>query len=406
MMNLFKLTAISAAFVMSTQTYAESLAITNATVYTAAQQGVLKDATVVIENGNIVAVNPSEVSADTIIDAEDKILTPGFIGSLNGLGLVEVSAVADSRDGGDKKATMTFDPSLAFNPRSSLIPYARKGGITSNVIAPYGGDDIFAGLASLVSLSGEFDSVTRQGVALYVKLGAKHEGSRALSLQTLIDTLEKHSERDEDDDKSKGKEAEILDAVFAKEIPLVIDVSRASDMLELLKVKARFDVDMVFAGAQDAVLITEQLADSDTPVVISAMDNLPGSFDSMHAHLENAAKLEQAGVTVILTIAGDSAHNLYQLRFDAGNAVSYGMTAQGALAAITSNVASAFNLDVGQIAPGKPADLVLWSADPFEFSTRIEKVWINGTEVSTQSRHDKLRERYTTDSEMPRAYSK
>jgi len=86
--------------------------------------------------------------------------------------------------------------------------------------------------------------------------------------------------------------------------------------------------------------------------------------------------------------------------------VANGLTKAQALAAVTANVADAFNYNAGRIAVGKKADLVLWSADPFELSTRVEKMWIDGKEYSTQSRHDALRKRYMTKSDMPKAYLK
>ena len=55
---------------------------------------------------------------------------------------------------------------------------------------------------------------------------------------------------------------------------------------------------------------------------------------------------------------------------------------------------------------GKSADLVLWSADPFELSSHVDKMWIDGVEHTTTSRQDALRDRYTTSSDMPRAYTK
>ena len=134
------------------------------------------------------------------------------------------------------------------------------------------------------------------------------------------------------------------------------------------------------------------------------MSNLPSSFDTLHASLDNAAHLTAAGIKVILSV--DDAHNLYQLRFSAGNAVANGLSAADALASITANVADVFGLDVGRIAVGKNADLVLWSADPFELSSHVDKMWIAGQEHSSESRHDALRKRYMTESKMPKAYVK
>lgn len=398
--------SLVAAGLFSSVASAQSIAIINATIHTSTEQGVLEGASVVIDEGKIVAINPESINADTTVDAQGQIVTAGFIGTMNQLGLVEVGAVAGSRDGGDDKASIDFDPSLAFNPRSSLIPYARKGGITQDVIVPNGGESIFAGLASVVDLSGSFDSVNQKQVALVVHLGEKRKGSRAMSMKTLIDKLEGHKSAKKDDKKDPTTEQKILDKVLSGEMPLIASVQRASDIYELVKLKDTFGINLVIHGGDDAVVVADTLAKANVPVIISSMANLPGSFDSMHANLANAGKLEKAGVKVIIGVAGDSSHNVYQLRFDAGNAMSYGMTQQGALNAVTSNIADVFGLNSGAIATGKRANLVMWSNDPFELKSHVSKMWINGEEVSTEARQDKLRERYTTESAMPRAYTK
>ncbi|MGO2373769.1 MAG: amidohydrolase family protein [Pseudoalteromonas prydzensis] len=406
----FSLSLVAAGLLASTTVDAQSIAIINATVHTSTEQGILQGASIIMDEGKITAINPEKVAADTIIDAKGQIVTAGFIGTMNQLGLVEVGAVAGSRDGGDDKAGIDFDPSLAFNAHSSLIPYARKGGITRDVITPHGGDSIFSGLASVVDLSGEFDSVKQTQVALVVHLGEKSKGSRAMSLKNLVDKLTAHQQnsnkKDKKDAASPSTEETVLTKVLAGEIPLLVTASRASDIIELIKLKQQFSLNLVIAGAQDAVVVKEQLAQANVPVIVSAMESLPGSFDSLHASLDNAGKLEKAGVKVLLSIAGDASHNVYQLRFDAGNAVSYGMTQEGALKAITANVADVFGINAGSVAVGKAADLVLWNDDPFDFTSHVTKMFINGEEVSTEARQDKLRKRYTTDSDMPRAYTK
>ncbi|AZN32886.1 amidohydrolase family protein [Pseudoalteromonas agarivorans] len=407
----FSLSLVAAGLLASGAANAQSLAIINATLHTATEQGVLENASIVMDNGKITAINPQQVQADKVIDANGQIVTPGFIASINQLGLVEVSAVAGSRDAGEEKAGIDFDVSLAYNAHSSLIPYARKGGVTRDVITPHGGDSIFSGLASVVDLSGDLQGDIQKQAALVVYLGERSKGSRAFTLQTLINKLEEHQTKaakkpKKDDDSTPSTEDKVMVKVLSGNMPLVVGVSRAADIIELLKVKEQFGINLVLNGAQDAVVVKEQIAKAQVPVIMSAMDSLPSSFDSLHASLDNAAALEKAGVKVILTVGGDASHNIYQLRFDAGNAVSYGMSQQGALEAVTSNVASVFNINAGSIEVGKAADVVMWSNDPFELSSHVSKMIINGEEVSTQSRQDKLRERYTTESSMPRAYTK
>ncbi|AUJ69855.1 amidohydrolase family protein [Pseudoalteromonas sp. NC201] len=409
-MKTMKLTMITSALLAHSVAFANVTAITNATIHTATDAGVLEGATLVIENSKIKAINPDNVTADVTIDASGKVVTPGFIGSMNQLGLVEVGAVAASRDAGDDDAGADFDASTAFNPRSSLIAYARKGGVTQNFVAPWGGKSEFAGLGFVVDLSGEFNSVTDKQTALIIHLGAKSKGSRAKALDNVVKKFEAQQEKlakkDKKDEGKPSSEEQVLTQVLAGDMPVIATLSRASDILEAIKLKEKFGLDLIIQGADDAVVVAEQLAEAKVPVILSAVSNLPASFDSMHASLDNAGKLEKAGVNVILSIGGDGSHNVYQLRFDAGIAVANGMSHEGALKAVTANPAKALGIDGGVIEAGKRADIVMWSADPFEFSTTIDKIWINGEEVSTESRHDKLRDRYTTDSDMPRAYTK
>jgi len=434
-MKLFKTSLLVLALSSVTNMVnAETLAITHATIHTATDQGILTDATVVVENGKISAIHPSteklnNVKADKFFDAQGRILTPGLIGTMNKLGLVEVGAVARTQDAGDKKADITFDASIAFNPRSTVIAYSRKGGITSNVVAPTGGESIFKGKTFSVDLTGSFDSIMESNNAVLVDLGAKSKGSRAYDMQLLINKLEdaqkklakqetakaeakkKNSEKTDKKSKKETKKAEepkrdekIFNAILAGTQALIVNADRATDLLALIKLKERFKLNLAIRGAADAILVSEQLAKANIAVLINATSNLPSSFDSLHASLNNAATLTAAGVKVALI--SDDAHNLYQLRYNAGNAVSNGLSKSKALAAVTANIADMFGLNTGRIAVGKNADMVLWSADPFELSTKVDKMWIGGDEYSTQSRHDALRKRYTTDSEMPRAYLK
>ncbi|WP_144211774.1 amidohydrolase family protein [Shewanella donghaensis] len=396
--------------------FAATTAITNVKVYTSTEQGVLDGATVIIEDGKIISVNPDTVTADNTIDAQGSVLTPGFIGSMNYLGLVEVGQEKITRDTNAKEADVTFDPSLAFNPKSTAIAFARKGGITRNIVVPGGGESIFSGQAIEVELTGDWDSIVATQKAVLVELGAVHEGSRIIGMQQLINKLEEtqtaldstqtsDTAKKEEEAKPPTKEQKIFNAVVSGDMTMVVYAERASDILQLIKLKSRFNLDLVLLGAADAVVVAKQLAGANIPVVMNAMRNLPESFDSLHNSLDNAGKLAKAGVKVVLATPGD-AHAIYGLRYTAGNAVANGMEYTEAMAAITSNVADTFNLDAGRIAVGKPADMVLWSGDPFEYSSTIQRMWINGEEQNMESRQDKLRDRYMQKSSMPQAYTK
>lgn len=424
--SLMKVSAVALALTTGAA-QAKSTAITNATVYTVASQGILTQATVVFDQGKISQVYshqdmPENINADEIIDAKGRILTPGFIGSMNALGLVEVSAVSGTQDDKDKKADITFDASLAFNPKSTLIAYTRKGGITSNIVVPHGGEALFAGQAFAVDLSGDFTSIIAKQNAVLVYLGSETKGSRAQKLQELDykfeDAKKALEEKANSKVKNKNKKGEnkkdakepkrdelVINALLAGEKPLLAYADRATDLLALIALKQKYGIDLVLVSASDSVLIADEIAAAKVPVILSSIDNLPSSFDSLHASLTNIAKLAKAGVKIILAPKGES-HNLNQLRFDAGIAVANGLSKADAFSALTANVADVFKLNSGRIAVGKNADLVLWSADPFELSTKVDAMWINGKQVSTRSRQDALRDRYTEQSDMPRAYSK
>ena len=415
--SLLALSLASTLFGASGLAFADSFAITHATVHTATAQGVLNNAVVVVKDGVITSVGSATdatLDVDKVIDAKGGIVTPGFIGSMNILGLVEVNAVADSSDAWDKKADITFDPSFGYNPKASSIAFTRKGGITRNIVTSSGGEDIHSGQTFVVDLSGSWDSIKATNTAVFVRLGAKHEGSRAAAIQQLIAQLEKgqkslakaSKDKKANNDVSELEEAdEIVKSLLSGQKPLIVAADRASDILAILKLKQRFNVNLVLVGAADAVLISDQIAKAKVPVIVDAMRNLPESFDSLHNDLSNAGKLHAAGVKVILSNMGDS-HNVYNLRYSAGNAVANGMDYNAAMAALTVNVADTFNIDSGSIMVGKPADIVIWNGDPFEFSSHVVKMYIDGKEQSTQSRHDKLRERYTTPSDLPRGYTK
>ncbi len=128
-------------------------------------------------------------------------------------------------------------------------------------------------------------------------------------------------------------------------------------------------------------------------MLVQPLDNVP-SYDALGVRYENAALLARAGVKVAL-LETDT-HNARNLRQQAGNAVSNGMTWDQALRAVTLSPAEIFGVAerYGSLEPGKVANVVVWSGDPFELGTAVERVFIRGREIALKSRQTELLERY------------
>ena len=93
-----------------------------------------------------------------------------------------------------------------------------------------------------------------------------------------------------------------------------------------------------------------------------------------------------------------TSHNARNLRFEAGNAVRFGMTWDEALRSVTLSAAEAIGIEEshGSLEVGKTANVVIWSDDPFEFASAAEKVFIRGVAMSADTRQKQLLERYRT----------
>jgi imidazolonepropionase-like amidohydrolase len=131
------------------------------------------------------------------------------------------------------------------------------------------------------------------------------------------------------------------------------------------------------------------------------MNNIPQSFSTLGARQDTPALLRRAGATLVLIGNGsgdDEVFNVRNLKYDAGVAVAYGLSWDDALRSITLTPAEVLGVAnrIGSLQPGRDANIVVWSGDPFEFSTRAEHVLIRGREVARPSRQDELMQRYKT----------
>ena len=165
-------------------------------------------------------------------------------------------------------------------------------------------------------------------------------------------------------------------------------------MLRMIRFSNESGIEIIFAGAKEAWRIADEIAIQSIPVILDPMDNIPSSFDSIAARMDNAAILHNAGVKLLIT--SQDTHNSYLSRQGAGNAVAYGLPEHEALKALTINVASVFGLSesIGSIEVGKDADLLVWDGHPLEVSSFTTRIYIDGKSINTTTRSQRLRDRY------------
>jgi imidazolonepropionase-like amidohydrolase len=180
------------------------------------------------------------------------------------------------------------------------------------------------------------------------------------------------------------------------ELPVVIGVHKAVDIAAALRLARELGLRVILSGCEEGWRVAGELASAGVGCIVHPFEDLPHSFESLGSRLDNAALLARAGVTVALSPRLGAPHNGRTLRIEAGNAVANGLPFAEALRAITLTPARLFGVDdqVGSLTPGRLADVVLWSGDPLETSTRVRAVWVRGRALPLVSRQTLLRDRY------------
>ncbi|MBA4157883.1 MAG: amidohydrolase family protein [Gemmatimonadetes bacterium] len=403
-----------------------TVAIEGGTVHTMTGAAI-EGGTVLIRDGRIVAVgqNVSVPAGARRIDARGKQVTPGFIESGTQIGAVEVGAVAGSVDHTlitppdevRMQIRAGFNIADGINPNSTVIPVTRIGGITTAVSRPSGG--LISGQGVVLDLDGRTtrEMLVRSPVAMFARVGegaaqvtGGTRGAATMRLREVLEDARAYARGRANFERGASREyaasrldLDALQGVLNRQMPMVIEAHRASDILTAIELARDYNLRLIIAGATEAWMVADDLARERVPVVVRVLENLPGNFERLGARYENAALLRQAGVQVILT-SGDT-HNARNLRQEAGNAVAYGMPRDEALRSVTLYPAQLWGLqDYGSLAAGKVANVVVWDGDPLEIMTPVSNVFIRGREIPLVSRQTQLRDRYLELNEQTRAF--
>jgi imidazolonepropionase-like amidohydrolase len=446
----------------ATPAAAQTFAIVNGIVATGDGSQPIEGGTVVVRDGRVVAAGAGvRVPAGAqVIDATGKWVTPGIVAGFSRLGLAEVDLAAEGAD--DTSANGPFNAAIdvvpAINPLDTTIAVNRADGVTRALVAPSAGRNIFAGQGAVIDTGADMDPVTAARRFQFVELGQtgaeKAGGSRASShilfrnalreaaelgryTPTIAaartsppDELERPVVRNPNESRIYGPDARRSEDVLltrfdaAALVPvlqgrqyLLVHAERASDILQVLALRRDFPrLKLVLVGASEGWTVAERIARSGIPVIASAVNDLPATFEQIASTQSNVGRMRSAGVDVAIGMIDDNdTRNLFMQRQYAGNLVGLqkvpgatGVSWGEALAMITSRPAQAIGMggEIGSLAPGRRADVVIWSGDPLEGTSAAEAVFIDGVRQPLDTHQTRLRDRYRylPRRELPEAY--
>jgi hypothetical protein len=334
--------------------------------------------------------------------------------------MIEIGSVPASRD---DQEVGSFNPHIralaGVHPHSEAIPVARANGITAVLAAAQG--SIIDGAGSVVQLDGDTQarmSVADRAVMVFELPAAKGEAWEAPKLEgdkleetvRMLDRARLYAAggitRDDPtapfEAQAHGGERVLLEAlvpVVTGKMPAFFRAQTEREIRTVLLVLDSFpQMKGVIVGGDQAYRLAAELATRRIPVVVGS-EIVPtiDENDPITAGWENAARLHRAGVRVSFTTQfGEGTTDVRNLPYHAARAVAYGLPPDVALRAVTLTAAELIGqgASMGSLEPGKRADIIVTTGDPLQIVTTVERVFIDGKEVSTDSRHTRLYEQF------------
>ena len=400
---------------------------------------VIEGGTLLLRNGKIEAVGkgiaiPSDAQR---IDATGQWVLPGMIDSRTHLGLWEIDLDPVTRD--EDEDTDPITPQMrvvdAFYDETENVPVTRQLGITSALTTP-GDENLINGQSALVDLSGgDLEQVLiKFPVAMHFSLGeppkarygartqlpSTRMGSAALIRSSLLQARDYLTKWDAYEQKklacdtakpSKGKgkkkdekcpaerpavdmKLAALSSVLKGDLPAIFRAQRMDDILTSIRLSEEFKLRLILSHAAEAYKVADLLAAKHIPVIVGPITTQPDRIETLGAIYENAARLNGAGVK--LAIQTDRTNDARTLPWEAGLAVTYGLPWDVALRSVTLSPAEIFGVAdrVGSLEPGKRADVIVTTGDPFQPLTQVKHLFIRGVERSLRTRQDDLADKY------------
>jgi imidazolonepropionase-like amidohydrolase len=181
--------------------------------------------------------------------------------------------------------------------------------------------------------------------------------------------------------------------------PVMIHANELRQITHAVKWAQTNQLRAVIVGGRDAVAATNELLAAKVPVVYEHVYT-PRSRESENydIHYKSPALLQQAGVKLVISMGPDTFDGplTKNLPFHAAQSMALGLPEEAALKSITINAAEVLGVadKIGSIEVGKQASFVAVDGSLFDHRAQVTHVWIAGKEISLESRHTRLYEKY------------
>lgn len=362
--------------------------IKNARIYTMKEE-IIENGSILIKDGKIKEVGKKidEPKDAQVIDAEGRMLTPGFVEAHCHLGIWEDAIGFEGSDGNEMTDPIT--PELraidAINPMDRTFKEALEAGITTAITGPGSANVIGGSFAAIKTYGHRIDNmIIKNPVAMKIAFGENPKrvyndqqkspmtrmATAALLRETLYEAksyLEKKENEDKDKHPDFDMKMEALIPVLKKEIPLKAHAHRADDIFTAIRIAKEFDVNVTLDHCTEGHLIKEDLAKEGKPAIVGPSLSERSKFELKNLTFETPKVLNEAGVKLAITTDAPVIPLQY-LPLCAGLAHKAGMDEMEALKAITINPAEIIGIDdrVGSIEVGKDADIIIFDKNPLK----------------------------------------
>lgn len=364
-------------------------------------------ADILVEDGKIAAIGEHlyVTESDTVMDAEGLHVYPGFVEAHGHIGLDGYGIGYEGMDYNELNDIIS--PQMrgidGVKAMDAAFPKAAAAGVTCVCVGP-GSANVLGGTFTAIKTVGKRvdDMVVRDGVAMKCAFGEnpkrvyrdKKDSSRMTTAALLREALFKAREYMEKkeaagEDKSKmpafDMKSEALIPVLRREIPLKAHAHAAEDIFTALRIAKEFDLRITLEHVTEGHLIVEELAKEQVPLAVGPTLTSASKYELRNKSWTTPGLLAKAGCQVSIITDSPVIPQEY-LPLCAGLAVQAGMEPFAALKAITINAAKHAGIAdrVGSLETGKDADFVITDGCPFEVSTKVLHVLIDGKEIAAE----------------------